>query len=278
MRVPIPRELATVIEGLPELGQAFLVGGCVRDALLGVPVKDFDVEVFGLGYEQLAGALKRRGRVDLVGRSFGVVKFTMPGGRTFDFSLPRRDSKVQSGHKGFRIEVDPGMTPADAAARRDFTINARMFDPRRDAVLDFHHGREDLDKGVLRHTSPAFVEDPLRVLRGMQFAARFDLRPAPETVALCRRIRGAYGELAAERVREEWLKWASQSVRPSAGLRFLEATEWLGHFPEIDVLRGTPQDPEWHTEGDVFTHTCHCLDGLVRLAEWRAAVSEWRIV
>lgn len=278
MIVPIPNELATVIAILPELEQAYLVGGCVRDALLGVPVKDYDVEVFGVSCEQLAAALERHGRVDLVGHSFGVLKFTMHGRRTFDFSLPRHDSKIRSGHKGFRIVTNPEMTPADAAARRDFTINALMFDPRRNEVLDFFNGRRDLDERVLRHTSPAFAEDPLRVLRGMQLAARFDLQLAPETVALCRTIKGACGELAAERVREEWFKWASESVRPSAGLRVLEATEWLEHFPEIDALRGTPQDPEWHPEGDVFTHTCHCLDALVQLPEWRAADSQSRIV
>ena len=182
MIVPIPNELATVLAILPELEQAYLVGGCVRDALLGVPVKDYDIEVFGVSCEQLAAALERHGRVDLVGHSFGVLKFTMHGGRTFDFSLPRHDSKIRSGHKGFRIVTNPAMTLADAAARRDFTINALMFDPRRNEVLDFFNGRRDLDERVLRHTSPAFAEDPLRVLRGMQLAARFDLQPAPETV------------------------------------------------------------------------------------------------
>lgn len=278
MTVRLPEDLASVIATLPELGQAFLVGGCVRDSLLGVPVKDFDVEVFGVGYPQLAAALGRVGQVDLVGRCFGVIKFTGRGGRSFDFSLPRRDSKYAAGHKGFRIEVDPGITLREAAARRDFTINALMYNPRRDEVLDFFNGLQDLRDRVLRHTGPAFVEDPLRVLRGMQFAGRFDLEPAPETVALCQHIRSGYAELAAERVREEWFKWARQSLRPSAGLRFLNATKWIEHFPEIAALRGVPQDPEWHPEGDVFTHTCYCLDALVQLDGWRAADAEARTV
>jgi tRNA nucleotidyltransferase (CCA-adding enzyme) len=122
------------------------------------------------------------------------------------------------------------------------------------------------------------VEDPLRVLRGMQFAARFDFVGAPETLALCRSIEGSCRELAVERVREEWFKWAEKSVRPSAGLRFLAAAGWLGHFPEVDALRGVPQDPEWHPEGDVFVHTNHCLDALVTLPGWQEADPETRIV
>jgi tRNA nucleotidyltransferase (CCA-adding enzyme) len=178
---------------------------------------------------------------------------------------------MAAGHQGFQVEFDAGIEPQEAASRRDFTVNALMFDPRTNAVLDFFGGREDLEKRVLRHTSAAFVEDPLRVLRGMQFAARFDLTPAPETVALCQSIVHTLPELAVERVGMEWFKWAATAVRPSAGLRFLQATGWLRHFPEIAALDGTPQDPEWHPEGDVFTHTCHCCDALAALPEWRAA-------
>jgi len=112
----------------------------------------------------------------------------------------------------------------------------------------------------------------------MQFAARFDLQVAPETSELCRRIKSSYGELAQERVREEWFKWAAKSQVPSRGLRFLVETGWVEHFPEIAALIGTPQDPEWHPEGDVFTHTCHCLDALVNLPAWRSADEESRIV
>jgi tRNA nucleotidyltransferase (CCA-adding enzyme) len=122
------------------------------------------------------------------------------------------------------------------------------------------------------------VEDPLRVLRGMQFAARFDLTPAPETVALCRQMKGSFAELAVERVREEWFKWAARSAKPSAGLRFLAATEWLEHFPELQAIVGVPQEPAWHPEGDVFTHTCHACDALVRLPEWQSADTTTRTV
>jgi tRNA nucleotidyltransferase (CCA-adding enzyme) len=209
--------------------------------------------------------------VDLVGKSFGVIKFSSQSGGYWDFSLPRRDSKMAAGHKGFQVAFDPDITPREAASRRDFTINALMYDPRTGEYLDFFGGREDLAKRILRHTSPAFVEDPLRVLRGLQFAARFDLAPAPETVALCRSIAGTFSELAVERVCQEWLKWAAAGRRPSAGLQFLKAGGWLRHFPEIAALDGTPQDPEWHPEGDVFAHTCQACDALVTLPEWQRA-------
>jgi tRNA nucleotidyltransferase (CCA-adding enzyme) len=274
----IPPELARILVETPELRESFLVGGCVRDALLGIENKDFDIEVFGLNYEELVRGLSRWGRTDLVGKSFGVVKLTTRQGATFDFSIPRRDSKVAPGHKGFTVTWDPAITPRDAAARRDFTFNALMYDPRRDEVLDFLGGVADLENRVLRHASPAFVEDPLRVLRGMQFAARFDLEPAPETVALCRQTKASFRELAVERVGEEWFKWAARSTRPSAGLRFLEATEWIEHFPEIEAVVGVPQDPEWHPEGDVWKHTGHCCDALVTLPEWQQANSAGRIV
>jgi tRNA nucleotidyltransferase (CCA-adding enzyme) len=278
MSALVPDELAAILGQTPELARSYLVGGCVRDWLLAIPNKDFDIEVFGVGYEELAAGLSRWGRTDLVGRSFGVVKLTTPGGQTFDFGIPRRDSKVAPGHKGFEVSFDPAITPKEAATRRDFTINALMFDPRRGEVLDFFSGQEDLKQRLLRHTSGAFAEDPLRVLRGMQFAARFDLQAVPETVALCRSIKRSYSELAVERVREEWFKWAAKGVVPSRGLKFLVDTEWVEHFPEIRALIGTPQDPEWHPEGDVFTHTGHCLDALVKLPGWQSADTETRIV
>lgn len=267
----LPAELTRLLREVPALSRAYLVGGCVRDALLGIAHKDFDIEVYGVDYETLARGLSPHGRVDLVGKSFGVIKFSSHSGGQWDFSLPRRDSKTAAGHKGFEIEFAPDIEPKEAASRRDFTINALMFDPRTGAHLDFFGGRDDLQKKVLRHTSPAFVEDPLRVLRGMQFAARFELTPAPETIALCHSIAHTFPELAVERVGMEWFKWASTARRPSAGLRFLKDTGWLQHFPEIAALDRTPQDPEWHPEGDVFVHTCHCCDAMAALPQWRDA-------
>jgi tRNA nucleotidyltransferase (CCA-adding enzyme) len=268
----IPSELEKILRETPALERAYLVGGGVRDVLLGRPLgRDFDLEVFGLDYEALRQALGRWGRTDLVGRSFGVVKLTTGSGLTCDFTVPRRDSKVAAGHKGFHIEFDPTITPRQAAARRDFTINSLMYDPRSGEVLDFFGGQADLKEKVLRHVGAAFAEDPLRVWRGMQFAGRFDLRVAPATAALARQIKNTHSELAVERVREEWFKWAQAGGHPSAGLRFLVETEWIDHCPEIKALTGTPQEPEWHPEGDVFIHTCHVCDALARLPAWQEA-------
>ncbi len=196
----LPDELACLLRQVPSLSRACLVGGCVRDSLLGIAHKDFDLEVYGVSYEVLARALSAHGRVDLVGKSFGVIKFTGQSGGQWDFSLPRRDSKISTGHKGFDVEFEPEIEPWVAASRRGFTINSLMWDPRTGEYLDFFGGRDDLQKGVLRHTSSAFIEDPLRVLRAMQFVARFDLSPAPETVELCRSITHTFPELAVERV------------------------------------------------------------------------------
>jgi len=275
----IPPELEKILLETAELNRAYLVGGAVRDALLGLPPgRDFDIEVFGVNYEQLVQALSRWGRPDLVGRSFGVVKLSTGSDCHYDFTVPRQDSKVAPGHKGFEVEFDPAITPQDAAARRDFTINAIMYDPRARQTLDFFGGADDLRNRVLRHTSAAFAEDPLRVLRGMQFAGRFDLKAAPDTVEICRSMKSACAELAVERVREEWFKWAQSSTVPSAGLRFLADTEWIDHFPEVKSMIGVPQEPEWHPEGDVFIHTCHCCDALARLAQWQAEDAQSRIV
>jgi len=281
MNLILPDGLREILQKTPELQRAYLVGGCVRDALLGVPVLDYDIEVYGTNYEHLAQTLSSWGRTDLVGRSFGVIKLTLPesrGGDTFDFTIPRADSKTSPGHKGFDIAFNTSITPREAAARRDFTINSILLDPRTGELLDFYGGANDLNNKILRHTSPAFSEDPLRVLRGMQFAGRFNLRAVPETLQLCHGIQNTYSELAVERVREEWFKWAERSTTPSSGLRFLVETGWIKHYPELESLIGTPQNPEWHPEGDVFTHTCHCCDAMATLPQWKTALAETRIV
>src|SRR4051812_5727211 len=198
----LTEELRRILLETPEIKQAYLVGGCVRDWLSGMPVKDYDVEVFGVGYEELTNALSGWGRTDLVGRSFGVVKLSTRAGACYDFTIPRRDSKIAPGHKGFSVAFDVSLGPREAAARRDFTVNSLMYNPRERVVLDFFGGEEDLKKRLLRHTSDAFVEDPLRVLRGMQFASRFELNAAPETIALSRSMKQSFPELAPERVRE----------------------------------------------------------------------------
>ncbi len=273
----IPDSLRGVLEALRRSGRPYLVGGCVRDVLLGRAPKDFDVEVFGVEWETLLRALAPWGPTDIVGRSFGVVKVRL-GERDYDFSLPRREMKSGAGHRGFAIEPDAGMSEREASARRDFTINALLFDPFGSRVLDFHGGREDLERRILRHTSAAFVEDPLRVLRGFQLAARFAMEMAPETVRLCASMADAFAELPKERIWGEWEKFATQAARPSSGLRTLKQTTWLRHFNELAATDGVDQEPAWHPEGDVFTHLSHCLDALVELAEWKEATARERCI
>lgn len=275
MPMQLPATLVAALQALRPIGRPRLVGGCVRDWMLGLEPKDFDVEVPGVTFEQLHRSLAPFGSTDVVGRSFGVIKLRIPE-TEYDFSLPRRESKTGAGHRGFSVDPEPNLTDAEAAARRDFTVNAIAYDPFANTIIDPHNGERDLRARILRHTSAAFTEDPLRVLRAFQLAARFNFSLAAETAALCRSIAGTFHELPIERIWGEWTKWAEKSARPSRGLAILEETGWLTHFPEIAALRGTQQDPDWHPEGDVFTHTAHCCDALVQLDAWRTASSEHR--
>ena len=275
----IPGPLLKLLREEPVLRRAFVVGGFVRDALLGCASKDIDVEVFDTDFEKLVNALGRWGRVDLVGKSFGVIKLTLPGCATVDFSLPRIDSKVAPGHRGFEIAFDETLSPLVASSRRDFTVNALFYDPRELMVRDEHGGLGDLEEGILRVVdSQTFTEDPLRILRAMQFISRFGFRPDQALLDLAQKMAGSYSELAKERVGEEWLKWSSKSRYPSLSLKFLKDSGWIRHFPELAQAVDVPQDPEWHPEGDVFRHTMHCCDALVNLPEWENADASDRTV
>jgi len=263
----LPPELDCIIRALHAAGfRALVAGGAVRDSLLGLEPKDFDIEVYGVSFDVLAGLLEHHGRIDLVGQSFGVVKLTVTGGRVYDFSLPRRDSKIGRAHRDFLATFDPDITPREAASRRDFTINAMAFDPVANELLDFFGGRDDLKNRVLRATSEAFREDPLRVLRGMQFACRFNLTIDPATAEQCRAIAHEYATIAQERVGEEFMKWAIKSSHPGRIAEYLAVTGWLAHFPEIANILQVPQDPEWHPEGDVGVHTMLVVDAAGRIA------------
>ncbi len=231
----------------------------MRDMLLGRIPHDFDIEVYDLPVEKLHEILSKTFRLDIVGRSFGVMKVH---GLPIDIALPRRESKTGKGHKAFEIDADPFMSIPEAAQRRDFTINSMAYDLDAETLYDPYGGEKDLYDHRLRHVSEKFAEDPLRVLRGMQFCARFELKADPSTVTLCRSLTPE--NLAPERLFEEWKKLLLQGVKPSMGMDFLKESGWLQYFPEVDALDGCPQDKEWHPEGDVFRHTGHCLDAFAK--------------
>lgn len=257
-------------------GRAFLVGGWVRDLEIlrqsgsgDRPAADeYDLEVYGLPAEGLTSVLARFGTVRLVGESFAVYKLAPgrgsgTGGRpapAIDVSLPRRDTKIAPGHRGFRVTGDPDLSIEEASRRRDFTVNAMLHDPLQGETIDPWDGRRDLAAKVLRAVDPAtFVEDSLRVLRAMQFAARLEFSIDPDTVALCRRI--DLGDLPAERLWGEMEKLLMRARRPSIGLDWAERLGIVDRlFPELKALQGCPQEREWHPEGDVWIHTLLAID------------------
>jgi tRNA nucleotidyltransferase (CCA-adding enzyme) len=240
-------------------GRAVIVGGWVRDRLLRTPTNDIDMEVFGVAQEALRNLLERLGRVEAVGQSFAVYKLVL-GRDTLDVALPRRDSKIGRGHKGFEVTGDPSMSFADAARRRDFTINAISWDPLADEYIDPFDGRADLARRVLRAVDETtFGDDSLRVLRAVQFAARFEFTLDDGTAALGRRI--ALDDLPAERVWGEIEKLLLKARRPSIGLALaLDLGIVDALLPELRPMVGCEQEPEWHPEGDVWTHTLMVVD------------------
>ena len=236
-------------------GRALCVGGFVRDRLLERASEDLDLEVFGIPEDQLPALLTTLGRVEPVGQAFPVYKLGH-----IDVALPRRESKSGRGHKGFIVQGDHTMAFADAARRRDFTINAIGWDPLTDEYLDPFEGRADLARRLLRVVDPAtFGDDSLRVLRALQFAARFELTIDADTAAICREI--PLDDLPAERIWGEFEKLLLKALRPSIGFalaRELGVIEQI--LPEMVPLYDCPQDAEWHPEGDVWTHTLMVID------------------
>jgi tRNA nucleotidyltransferase (CCA-adding enzyme) len=244
-------------------GRALLVGGCVRDLIMGTTPKDWDVEVYGVEPARLRALLDTFGRVDAVGEAFTVYKL----GNDLDVSLPRRERKSGHGHRGFVIEGDPSMTIEEAARRRDFTINAILRDPLTGEIIDPHDGRADIKSKILRAVSPdTFIEDSLRVLRAAQFAARFNFRIEDATFALCSSI--DLSDLPGERVWSEMEKLLLQAQEPSIGLKLLYDMGVMAQlFPELQALVGVPQENEWHPEGPVDVHTLLVVDRARELIE-----------
>ena len=253
MSLDMARHIATAVHEAG--GRALIVGGWVRDRLRNHASKDIDLEVFGLPQDRLAALLAPFGRVEAVGQSFPVYKVA-----GLDVALPRRESKSGRGHKGFEVVGDPSMSIEDAARRRDFTINAIAWDPLADTYEDPFDGRADLDRRVLRAVDPrTFGDDSLRVLRAIQFAARFEFALDDGTAALCRRI--PLDDLPAERIWGELDKLLLAAKRPAVGFALaldLGVVDQI--LPELTPLVGCDQEPEWHPEGDVWTHTLMVID------------------
>ncbi len=255
------REVAVAVRAAG--GRAWCVGGFVRDRLAGRPSKDLDLEVFGIPQDALQPLLQSLGpstslgesRIVTAGQAFPVYKLG-----AIDVALPRRESKTGRGHKGFTVVGDPAMPFDEAARRRDFTINAIGWDPLTDEYRDPFGGRQDLERRILRVVDPAtFADDSLRVLRALQFAARFELTIDPETARICSAI--ALDDLPAERIWGEFEKLLLQAERPSLGFalgRELGVIHQL--LPEMEPLYDCPQDPEWHPEGNVWIHPLMVID------------------
>ena len=266
----LPKILQTISKELhSKHAKAIVVGGSVRDYFLELDIKDYDIEVFGLkSMVELEEVLGESGSVNLVGKSFGVLKFQHEG-EEYDFSFPRTESKVGTGHRGFDIEVDGNLDFKTAAKRRDFTVNALGYDIEEKAFIDPFGGLDDIKQKQLRHIDDkTFIEDPLRVYRAVQFCARFGFTLSLETKILCREMveQGMLAELPKERIYAEWKKLLLKAPKPSLGFELMRELGILElYFPELYALIGVPQSPKWHPEGDVWVHTMMTVDEMARL-------------
>lgn len=260
----LPQKIRDIAEEVERNGgRAMLVGGCVRDELMRVEPKDWDLEVYNVSPEKLQEIIGSFGEVNVVGEAFAVYKV----GKDLDVSIPRRERKVSKGHRGFIVDGDPEMSFEEACSRRDFTINAILKDPLTGEIIDPFNGQKDIDKKMLRHVSDeSFAEDSLRVMRAAQFAARFEFDIAPETVEICKTI--DVTDLPKERIWGEFEKLLLKAQKPSIGLKWLYDLGVVKQiFPELQSLVGVPQEPEWHPEGDVDIHTLMVVDEARKLID-----------
>jgi len=254
------------IDDILRWGRIYEVGGAVRDSLLQVnrSIKDHDYLVTGIPYDDLTGILKRHGRVDLVGRSFGVIKFTQSisgSQHTFDITLPRREHSTGVAHKEFEVAFDPNLRVEDDLVRRDFTVNAMALALDNEELIDPLGGGEDLEKRQLRMTSEAsFEDDPLRMLRAVQFAARFNFTIEPETFKALRKHASLINTVSSERIAEEMNKLLLRAPEPSVGFHIMQATGLLKEFlPELEECVGVDQPGGYH-KYSVFEHTLYTID------------------
>jgi tRNA nucleotidyltransferase (CCA-adding enzyme) len=273
----LPSQISQLVSDIQDIGgRSYLVGGSVRDSILSAKtgidfqMKDFDFEVYGLDPVFLKQKLSEKyGKVEEVGESFGVFKIKLDGiDEAIDIAIPRIDKVSEDSKKGRGIiaNSDPYLDMVQAVKRRDITINSILYDPLSSQIIDPFGGWYDLMEGTIRVTdSETFIEDPLRVLRVAQFASRFGFKISKETVDLSKKLckEGGLNSLVIERVRDEIDKLLLKGYEPSVGLRFLKEIGYLDILiPELSILSNIPQEPDYHPEGDVFTHTMQVVDAM----------------
>jgi hypothetical protein len=247
----ISQSLNNVLNSMPESWMPLLIGGCVRDYILGKDYKDIDIEVHNTDIDTLLTFLKDFGSCDIVGKAFGVIKFTLDG-ETYDFSVPRRENKVGNGHRDFTISLED-VSFEEAFLRRDLTINAIAFNPKTNQFVDPFNGLNDLKNGIIRATSPAFQEDALRVLRIFQFVSRFGFDVDSNTIQMCKNLKNEFKSLPTERIYEEWQKFVLKGIYAVKAMQFLIDCEWIEFWPELNNMIGVQQSPIHHPEGWSFS-------------------------
>jgi tRNA nucleotidyltransferase (CCA-adding enzyme) len=291
--IEIPPQVAKVCQEIAGLGGVVLLeGGSVRDLIiskelgLDLKPKDFDFEVFGIEPELLISVLEKvfkSGSINLAGKSFGVIKVRdQTSSQDFDFSIPRTDRKTGEGHKGFLVSSDPSMTIVEAAIRRDLTMNCLAYDPINKTLFDPFDGISDIKNKTIEVTNiETFQEDPLRVMRIVQFSSRFGFAVSQETTELCKKMveRGDLDTLPRERMTEELKKLLLKGKAPSVGLNFaLETGIVQRNWPELFCLVGLNQEKKWHPEGDVWTHTLQVVNAATEIAEREQLDEEQKLV
>jgi tRNA nucleotidyltransferase (CCA-adding enzyme) len=277
--------LRSAAQKISRTTMAFLVGGFVRDFLLGENPKDADIEVYDISIDELEKILKNifgQKKVKTIGKFFSVLHVALDKDYSLDVSLARRDTKQGPGHRGILVQADPKLSMIEAARRRDFTINAMSMDPMTGEVFDFFGGREDLKNKILRVVdAKTFIEDPLRAMRAVQFVSRLGLAIEPKTFKLIKKMvrGGALEELSVERIRDEFNKLLLKSEKPSIGLELMKELGILKKlFPEFLKLSGCQQEPAWHPEGDVWAHTKIVVDVAAELSRKRKFSEEERLI
>ena len=276
----LPKILEEILNDLQTIGATpIVVGGSVRDFFLNIPVKDYDIEIFGIdSLDIIQKSLEKFGSVKLVGKSFGVLTLRV-NEYDFDFALPRIEKKIGNSHQDFEVITNANLSFKEAAIRRDFTINAIGYDFFKQEFLDPFDGLKDLKNKIIKHINDkTFIEDSLRVYRAVQFASRFDFKIDESTKELCKQIvlNDELKYLAKERIYEEFKKLFLKSSKPSIGFELLRELGVLKYFDELEVLINCEQDKEYHPEGDVWIHTMMTLDEMARILKEEKIEDEYR--